>query len=78
MSLLLIGIHPNSAGAPVTLKVSSVKLIAGKAGLVNITPKAQGASAVKGFRFHYEEAFVDEHLAEGSVETDSTSLRSVP
>ena len=64
--------------APVILKVSSVKLIAGKPGLVDITLKARGASAVKGYHFHYEEVFVDEYKAGGSVVLDSTSLRSLP
>lgn len=64
--------------SPVTLKVSSVESIPGKPGLVKITIKAQVASRVKGYHFHYEEAFVDEHGAAGSVVTDSTSLRSMP
>jgi hypothetical protein len=64
--------------APVILRVSSVKLIAGKPGLVKITFKARGASAVKGYHFHYEEVFVDEYGAEGTVVLDSTSLRSLP
>jgi len=63
--------------APVILKVSSVKSIAGKPGLVKITFKAQGASAVKGYHFHYEEVFVDKYGTEGTVVTDSTSLRSL-
>ena len=64
--------------SPVTLKVSSVESIAGKPGLVRITIKARGASTVKGYHFHYEETFVDEYGAAGSVVTDSTSLRSLP
>ena len=64
--------------SPVTLKASSVESIAGKPGLVKVTIKAQGASAVRGYHFHYEEAFVDRYGAEGSVVIDSTSLRSLP
>ena len=64
--------------SPVTLKISSVESIPGKTGLVKITIKAQGASTVKGFHFHYEETFVDVHGAAGSVVTNSTSLRSLP
>jgi hypothetical protein len=63
--------------SPVTLKVTSVQAITGKPGFVRITIKAQGASTVKGYHFHYEEAFVDKYGAAGSVETDSTSLRSL-
>ncbi len=63
--------------APVTLMVSSIKSIPGKPGLVKLTFKPRGASAVKGYHFHYEEIFVDEYNAEGSVVTDSTSLRSL-
>ncbi len=63
--------------AAVTLKISSIKSIAGKPGLVKLIFKAQGAAAVKGYHFHYEEMFVDEYGAEASVVTDSTSLRSV-
>ena len=64
--------------SPVTFKVSSVKSIPGKPGLVKITIKAQAASTVKGYHFHYEEVFVDEHGAAGSVVTESTSLRTLP
>ena len=63
--------------SPVTLEVSSVRSITGKPGFVRITIKAQGASTVKGYHFHYEEAFVDEYGAAGSIETNSTSLRSL-
>jgi hypothetical protein len=63
--------------APVILKVASVKSIAGKPGLVQITFKARGASAVKGYHFHYEEVFVDKDGTKGTVVTDSTSLRSL-
>lgn len=65
-------------GSPVTLKVSSVESIPGKPGLVKIIIKAQGASKVRGYHFHYEETFVDEYGAAGSVVTDSTSLRLLP
>lgn len=61
--------------SPVTLKLSSVESIAGKPGFFKITIKAQGASTVKGYHFHYEETFVDEHGAAGSVVSNSTSLR---
>ena len=63
--------------SPVTLKISSVKSIPEKPGLVNITFKAQGAETVKGYHFHYEENFVDKDGARGSVVTDSTSLRTL-
>ena len=63
--------------SPVILKISSVKSIPEKPGLVKITFKAQGAETVKGYHFHYEENFVDKDGTRGSVVTDSTSLRTL-
>ena len=63
--------------SPVILKISSVKSIPEKPGLVKITFKATGAKTVKGFHFHYEETFVDKDGAKGSVVIDSTSLRTL-
>ena len=63
--------------SPVILKISSVKSIPEKPGLVKITLKAQGAETVKGYHFHYEENFVDKGGTRGSVVTDSTSLRTL-
>ena len=61
----------------VTLKVSAVKSIPEKPGLVKITFKAKGPKTVKGYHFHYEEKFVDKDGTRGSVVTDSTSLRTL-
>ena len=63
--------------SPVILKISPVKSIPEKPGLVKITFKAQGAKTVKGYHFHYEENFVDKDGTRGSVVTDSTSLRTL-
>jgi hypothetical protein len=63
--------------SPVILKISLVKSIPEKPGLVKITFKAQGAKTVKGYHFHYEENFVDKDGTRGSVVTDSTSLRTL-
>ena len=60
----------------VILKISPVKSIPEKPGLVKITFKAEGAKTVKGYHFHYEENFVDKD-GSGSVVTDSTSLRTL-
>lgn len=62
-------------GSSVILKISRVKSIPEKPGLVEITFKAQGAKTVKGYHFHYEEKFVDKDGARGSVVSKSTSLR---
>ena len=61
----------------VILKISPIKSIPEKPGLVKITFKAEGAKTVKGYHFHYEENFVDKDGARGSVVTDSTSLRKL-
>ena len=63
--------------SPVILKISQVKSVPEKPGLVKITLKAQGTKTVKGYHFHYEENFVDKDGARGSVVTDSTSLRTL-
>ena len=63
--------------SPVILRISSVKSIPEKPGLVKITFKAKGAKTVKGYHFHYEENFVDKDGTRGSVMTDSTSLRTL-
>jgi hypothetical protein len=63
--------------SPVILKISHVKSIPEKPGLVKITFKAQGAKTVKGYHFHYEWNFVDKDGTRGSVVTDSTSLRTL-
>jgi len=63
--------------SPVILKISPVKSIPEKPGLVKITFKAKGAKTVKGYHFHYEEKFVDEDGTRGSVVTNSTSLRTL-
>ena len=60
--------------SPVTLKLS-VESIPDKPGLVKITFKAKGAKTVKGYHFQYEEKFVDQDGARGSIESHSTSLR---
>jgi hypothetical protein len=64
--------------SPVTLKLTSIKAMPDRPGMVKMTFKAEGAPTVKGYHFHYEEVFVDEHGAKGSVMTESTSLRVVP
>ena len=64
-------------GSQVILKISPVKSIPEKPGLVKITFKAQGPKTVKGYHFHYEENFVDKDGTRGSVVTDSTSLRTL-
>ncbi|HET6863297.1 MAG TPA: hypothetical protein VFH91_09620, partial [Pyrinomonadaceae bacterium] len=69
--------HIQQPSSPVILKISPVKSIPEKPGLVKITFKAQGAKTVKGYHFHYEENFVDKDGARGSVATDSTSLRTL-
>jgi hypothetical protein len=63
--------------SPVILKMSPVKSVPEKPGLVKITFKAEGAKTVKGYHFHYEEKFVDKDGARGSVVTNSTSLRTL-
>jgi hypothetical protein len=63
--------------SPVILKMSTVKSVPEKPGLVKITFKAEGAKTVKGYHFHYEEKFVDKDGARGSVVTNSTSLRTL-
>jgi hypothetical protein len=63
--------------SPVILKMSPVKSIPEKPGLVKITFKAKGAKTVKGYHFHYEENFVDKDGTRGSLMTDSTSLRTL-
>ena len=63
--------------SPVILKISPVKSIPERPGLVKITFKAQGAKTVKGYHFHYEENFVEKDGTRGSVVTDSTSLRTL-
>lgn len=63
--------------SPVILKISPVKSIPEKPGLVKITFKAKGAKTVKGYHFHYEEKFVDKDGTRGSVVTNSTSLRTL-
>jgi len=63
--------------SPVILKISPVKSIPEKPGLVKITFKAEGAKAVRGYHFHYEEKFVDKEGTRGSVVTNSTSLRTL-
>lgn len=63
--------------SPVILKISAIKSIPEKPGLVKITFKAKGAKTIKGYHFHYEENFVAEDGTRGSVVTDSTSLRTL-
>jgi hypothetical protein len=63
--------------SPVILKISSVKSIPGKPGVVKITFKPKAAKTVKGYHFHYEGNFVGKDGTRGSMVADSTSLRSL-